>query len=80
MAAHALLETARDALFLASIPATRLPFVYLGVAAASLVVASIQDRGRGGRASLAGWLLVSGVVTLSFQPLIAGGTGALYAL
>ena len=80
MAAHALLETARDALFLASIPASRLPFVYLGVAAASLVVAAVQDRGKGGRGALASWLVLSGVGTLGFRPLVASGTWALYAL
>ena len=32
MAAHQLLETARDALFLASLPASRLPWVYLAIA------------------------------------------------
>ena len=32
MAAHAILETARDALFLARLPATDLPWAYLAIA------------------------------------------------
>ena len=42
---HTLLETARDALFLARLPAARLPFVYLGIAALSL-----------GSSKLGGWV------------------------
>lgn len=80
MSAHALLETARDALFLASIPPSRLPLVYLGVAAASLGVAALQERGPGGRKPLTGWLVLSGLVTIGFQPLLTGATWALYAL
>ncbi|MFT6398719.1 MAG: AAA family ATP:ADP antiporter [Bradymonadia bacterium] len=80
MLAHALLETARDALFLASIPPSRLPLVYLGVAAASLSVAALQERGPGGKKPLAGWLVLSGLVTIGFQPLLTGATWALYAL
>jgi AAA family ATP:ADP antiporter len=41
---HAVLETARDALFLASIPAERLPLVTLGIAALSLVLAQLQGK------------------------------------
>ena len=35
IASHALLETARDALFLARVPASRLPWVFLAIAALS---------------------------------------------
>jgi len=42
MVSHAMLETARDTLFLSSIPASRLPIVYLLVAAASLTVLQVQ--------------------------------------
>ena len=41
MAAHALLETARDALFLAHLPIEELPLVYLTIAAVTLVTAKI---------------------------------------
>ena len=39
LAGHELLETARDALFLASIPATRLPFIYIAIAFLGIAVA-----------------------------------------
>jgi AAA family ATP:ADP antiporter len=42
MAAHALLETARDALFLGNLPVEELPFVYLAIAAVTLVTARIS--------------------------------------
>ena len=35
IASHAVLETARDALFLAKVPATQLPWVFLAVAGLS---------------------------------------------
>ncbi len=44
MAGHGLLETARDALFLAKLSPTRLPFVYLGVAAIALLVGRFGPR------------------------------------
>ncbi|HKU36507.1 MAG TPA: Npt1/Npt2 family nucleotide transporter [Polyangiales bacterium] len=44
MASHAVLETARDALFLALLPASRLPAGYLAIAALSLVVARAEQR------------------------------------
>jgi ATP:ADP antiporter, AAA family len=44
IAAHALLETGRDALFLASLPAARLPIVYLLIAAVAVVVSSLDRR------------------------------------
>src|SRR4051812_31091468 len=44
LAAHSMLETARDALFLSHLPASRLPWVYLTVAALSLFVLAAQGR------------------------------------
>ena len=41
MAAHALLETARDALFLANLPVEELPLVYLAIAGVTLVTARL---------------------------------------
>lgn len=41
---HTLLETARDALFLAHLPAGQLPIVYLSIAALSLVVSRTEAR------------------------------------
>lgn len=69
LAAHTLLETARDALFLARLPAQQLPWVYLGIAA--LAVAASQGswklpRWLTGRFGLSAFLLVSSLVTLGF--------------
>ncbi len=50
MAGHALLETARDALFLRALPATRLPWAYLMIAA--LTGLFIRKRRRGGGPSV----------------------------
>src|SRR5688572_5956625 len=44
LVAHALLETARDALFLANVPATRLPLVYLALAVLSVALARLFVR------------------------------------
>ena len=44
IASHSILETARDALFLAKVPAARLPWVFLAIAALSFAVVKLQDR------------------------------------
>jgi ATP:ADP antiporter, AAA family len=44
LAAHTLLETARDALFLARLPASRLAIVYLMIAAVAVVLARRSSR------------------------------------
>ncbi len=80
LGAHALLETARDALFLSHIAASRLPFVYIGVAIAALGVATLQRRGPGGRSALTGWLVLSAAITASFSLLVGRGIWVLYAL
>ncbi len=72
MTAHGVLETARDALFLSSLPAARLPWVYLGIALAALGVTALERRVRpmagnsllallsvGVVLSLASWLFVT---------------------
>lgn len=43
IASHAMLETARDALFLAKVPARHLPWVFLSVAAISFLVVRVQS-------------------------------------
>ena len=48
MAAHASLETARDTLFLSNVPATRLPWVYLAIAALAVLGGPMLNRTRGG--------------------------------
>lgn len=82
VAGHALLETARDALFLKSLPAARLPWVYLAVAAAAVVLIRFQPRPRvGSYGSLAAVLLGSAVVTAAFWLVLSfADTWALYAL
>jgi AAA family ATP:ADP antiporter len=81
---HSILETARDALFLAKVPATRLPWVYLAIAVVSLGVGRVQARLGAGlppRTSVAVWTLVAAVVTLVFWALIEPlGAAGLYAL
>jgi AAA family ATP:ADP antiporter len=48
LCAQELLETARDALFLTHLPAARLPWVYLGMAGITLLVARASSMGRRG--------------------------------
>lgn len=72
MTGHALLETARDALFLARLPASLLPWVYLTIAAVALALARQQPRllsRFGARNELSAWLMFSGAVTVGFWAL-----------
>ena len=66
MTGHAMLETARDALFLAELSATLLPWVYLTLAASALLltryhpnIASRLPRGQ----ELTGWLYFAAITT-----------------
>lgn len=81
---HSILETARDALFLSSIPASRLPWVYLAIAAASLLITQTQGRLGGrlrGRAALSANTLGAAAVTFAFWALLDRmGEAGLYAL
>src|SRR5262247_3273590 len=45
LAAHTLLETARDALFLARLPPSQLPWVYLAMAVVAVVYSQLSWRG-----------------------------------
>src|SRR5687768_14638602 len=60
LAAHTVLETARDALFLARLPADQLPWVYLAMAAVAVVLTQVPAlrAGRGMRGSLS-WSLAA---------------------
>jgi hypothetical protein len=71
MAGHALLETARDALFLARLGADRLAWAYLGIAAAALATVWLVRRTTGARdpRAILGGLLAGA----------AGGTAVLAA-
>ena len=66
--AHALLETARDGMFLTEQPVSRLPWLYLGVTAGVLVLTPLQRRLWGGRSSVALLLTLLGAcaVTVAF--------------
>src|SRR4029453_15815065 len=49
VAGHTVLETARDALFLADLPASRLPWAYLGIAVLAFAATRLLERFLGGR-------------------------------
>ena len=78
-----ILETARDALFLSRIPATRLPFTYLAIAAVSLAIITAQSHWgvRTGRFLMSAWTVAAAAVTFGLALLIDWlGTVGIYAL
>jgi len=80
IASHAVLETARDALFLSRVPAAHLPLVFLAIAALSIAVVARRARGASAR-RLSGWMLGAAVVTAAFsRGLGAMGAAGVYAL
>src|SRR5688572_17676457 len=69
LAGHTLLETARDALFLARLPASQLPWVYLAMAAAAVVIAPGPRKGSrlfGSAHGLSALLLGCSLLTAGF--------------
>lgn len=81
MAAHQLLETARDALFLASLPPSRLPWVYLVIAALGVALTRMPQARSARSAPLTALLLLSSGVTGAFWLIgDAGDAATLYAL
>jgi AAA family ATP:ADP antiporter len=69
LAAHTLLETARDALFLARLPATQLPWTYLAIAVVAVVASQgpwSRLRRLSGRYRLPLLLFVSALATSAF--------------
>jgi hypothetical protein len=84
LGSHSLLETARDALFLAKVPATRLPWVFLAIAALSLGLAHLQSRVSHrlvGRPALMVWTLAASTITFAFfLSLDSLGPSGVYAL
>ncbi len=84
MAAHALLETSRDALFLARLEARQLPVVYLLIALVAIPLTTARhglfaasDR----RRAFSAWLVFAALVTALFWGLVArANTWTLYAL
>jgi len=84
MTGHAILETARDALFLASLPARRLPWVYLAIALLALVVGQREPRvvrRLTARNELGRWLSAAALVTAVFGVVVhPDRSWALYGL
>ncbi|MBX3126222.1 MAG: hypothetical protein KF718_05875 [Polyangiaceae bacterium] len=83
MAGHSLVETSRDALFLARLPATHLPLVYLGVAAVAWGIARFEPelRAKNVASALTRTLVVAALVTAGFWlSLPSLGAAGLYAL
>jgi AAA family ATP:ADP antiporter len=85
MAAHAVRETARDALFLASVPATELPYAYLAIAGLSWAALRLHGRlfadARDKRRLLAITLAMVGAVDVAFFRVVDRHGGAeLFAL
>ena len=80
VAAHTLLETARDSLFLTQQPISHLPFVFLAVTAAVLALTPLQRLlwSTGHRGALPVTLLATGIITLSFW-LATGQRGTVVA-
>lgn len=69
MSGHAILETARDALFLATLPPTMLPWAYLAMAALALAAAALNRKAMARfsrRRALSLTLLGGAAVTASF--------------
>jgi hypothetical protein len=83
LAGHTLLETARDALFLARLPASHLAFVYLAIAAVAVAVSQVPwgRRRASGAYGLSALLGGGALVTLLFWLLLRGESPLeLYAL
>jgi len=84
LGAHTMLQTARDALFLARLPASHLPFAYLGVAVGAFLfgnVSTILVWRLGRRNALIAVVVLGACVTASFWAALAPGrTWLLYAL
>lgn len=81
LAGHAMLETARDAMFLSSVPAERLPWVYLAIAGLALGAARVNQavtRRFSRRSVVSLTLLGSAAVTSLFWFAPAGRYGSLY--
>jgi len=80
VAAHGVLETARDGLFLTEQPVARLPWLYLAVTAGVLALTPLQRRLWSGqsRAALPLTLIASGAVTLAFW-VVSGSHDAVLA-
>ncbi len=80
---HTMLETARDAFFLAKMPVSRLPWMYLIIVVLALGLAQIRAARADSKWGVAGALAVGAVITTAFWTTMQGGTARptiLYAL
>src|SRR5258706_14008874 len=68
LAAHTILETARDALFLARLPPSQLPWMYLAMGAIAVSLSNWSTRTLRGPRALASLLGVCAAGTLLFWP------------
>jgi AAA family ATP:ADP antiporter len=81
LAGHALLETARDALFLTHVPAEQLPWMYLSIAAVVVLFALFRSRSYGAadhRRELMALQILAAIGTLGFWILLPGEARWLY--
>src|SRR5262245_18119248 len=72
LSGHTLLETARDALFLARLPASQLPWMYIAIAGGAIALSRLKGGGlerRAGTYGLSLLLLVSAALTGAFWAL-----------
>ncbi len=80
MMAHAISETARDAIFLATMPASQLALVYLAIAASAVVVAraarSVTKRAADRRRAIAAFLALAALGNALFAQTLGDGAGA----
>ena len=80
---HTLLETARDAFFLAKMPASQLPLMYLVMVVLALGLAQLKAARADSKFGIAGALVIGAVITAAFWTTMRGGTAKpwiLYAL
>jgi AAA family ATP:ADP antiporter len=70
---HTMLETARDAFFLAKMPASRLPVMYLVIVALALGLSQIKAARADSKWGVAGSLAVAAVITVAFWTMMLGG-------
>ncbi len=80
---HTLLETARDAFFLAKMPASRLPWMYLIIVVLALGLSQLRAARADSKVGVAASLVVAAGITSAFWALMWGGAPTptvLYAL
>lgn len=79
-AGHMMLETARDALFLAKLPPSTLPWMYLAIAALGLAISRLIPVRRASRTASLAMLVAAAVGALFWATQGGGGAAGLVAL